>query len=190
MRKVVALMHVSLDGFTAGPNGELNWAMMDKEMETYVENLLSTVDMALYGRVTYHMMESYWPTVPSNPSSTKHDLDHAHWVENVAKIVFSRTLEKVTWKNTRLVKDNIAEEIARLKHEPGGDMMTFGSPSIVHTLTQHGLIDEYRINVNPLVLGSGIPLFKDIKNRIPLKLIEAKTFHSGVVGFNYQTIKG
>jgi dihydrofolate reductase len=188
MRKVIAFLHVSLDGFAAGPNGELDWAIVDSEIEPYVDNLIKTVDTALYGRVTYHMMESYWPTVPANPSSTKHDIDHAHWVENVSKIVFSKTLEKVEWNNTRLVKDNIAEEISKLKQQSGGDMMIFGSPGIVHLLTQHGLIDEYQINVNPLLLGSGIPLLKGIKDKISLKLLEVKPFRSGVVGLRYQRI--
>ena len=189
MRKVIVLMHVSLDAFTAGPNGELDWAIVDEEIEHYVDNLLTTVDTALYGRVTYHMMESYWPSVPENPSSSKHDIDHAHWVENVSKIVFSTTLEKVVWKNTKLVKDHVAEEITKLKHESGSDIMTFGSPSLVHTLMQLGLIDDYRINVNPVILGSGIPLFQGIKDRMPLKLVEARPFHSGVVGLHYQAIK-
>ena len=189
MRKVVLLMHMSLDGFTTGPNGELDWAIVDEEMEPYVDDLLKTVDTALYGRVTYHMMEGYWPTVPENPSSTKHEIDHARWVDNVSKIVFSKTLSKVEWQNTRLVKDNIAEEVSLLKHEPGGDMMIFGSPSIAQTLMQSGLIDEYRINVNPVVLGDGIPLFKDMKGAIPLKLVDARTFHSGVVGLHYQADK-
>ncbi len=186
MRKVISLMHVSLDGFTAGPNGELEWALVDEETYQYVADLLATVDTALYGRVTYHMMEGYWPTVPANPSSTKEDLQHAHWVENVHKIVFSRTLESVSWNNTRLVKENIADEVARLKHLPGKDLMIFGSPSIVHTLTQRGLIDEYRININPVVLGSGIPLFKDVKEQIAFELLETRTFHSGVVGLHYR----
>lgn len=189
MRKVVVLMHVSLDGFTAGPNGELAWAIVDEEMEHYVDNLLKSVDTALYGRVTYQMMESYWPTVPANPASSKHDVDHARWVENVSKVVVSKTLETVTWNNTQLVKDHIAEAISALKREPGGDIMTFGSPSLVWTLMQSGLIDEYRINLNPVVLGGGIPLFQGIDGNMPLKLVAAKPFHSGVVGLHYQTIR-
>ena len=188
MRKLVALMHVSLDGFAAGPNGELDWAIVDEDIEQYVEKLLKPVDMALYGRITYGMMESYWPTVPANPASSRHDLEHAHWVENVSKVVFSRTLSKVEWHNTRLIKDAIAEEVSQLKREPGGDMMIFGSPSIVHMLTPTGLIDEYLINVNPLVLGGGTPLFKGVEGSIPLKLVEAKTFRSGVLGLRYQSL--
>jgi len=188
MRNVISLMHVSLDGFTAGPNGELEWAIVDEEGYEDVADLLTTVDTALYGRVTYQMMESYWPTVPANPSSTEDELHHAYWVENVHKIVFSRTLESVAWNNTRLVKEHIAAEVARLKHLPGEDMMIFGSPSIVHTLTQHGVIDEYRLFVNPVVLGDGIPLFKDIEGRIALELLRARTFRSGVVGLHYRKL--
>ncbi len=189
MRKIVALMHVSLDSFTAGPNGELEWAIVDEEIQHYVDDLLKTVDTALYGRVTYQMMESYWPTVPADPSSSKHDINHAHWVENVAKVVVSRTLKEVTWNNTRLVKENIAEEIRKLKEQPGGDIMTFGSPSLVQTLAQLGLIDEYCINLNPIVLGSGIPLFKGIKEGTSLKLVGAQTFRSGVIGLRYQALQ-
>ncbi len=187
-RKVISLMHASLDGFTAGPNGELEWAIVDEESYKDVANLLTTVDTALYGRVTYRMMESYWPTVPANPASTEADIHHAHWVENVHKIVFSRTLETVTWNNTRLVKERIADEIARLKQQPGKDMMIFGSPSIVHALTQHGVIDEYRIYLNPIVLGGGIPLFKDVNEGIALELLEARPFRSGVVGLYYRRV--
>ena len=186
-RKVISLMHVSLDGSAAGPNGELDWAHVDEETYAYVSALLTTVDTALYGRITYHMMESYWPTVPTDPTSTDLERHHAHWVENVHKIVFSRTLESVTWNNTRLVKENIAEAVAKLKQEPGGDMMIFGSPSIVHTLARHGVIDEYRITVNPVVLGGGIPLFKDVTDRIALELMGTKEFRSGVVGLHYRT---
>lgn len=188
MRKVISLMHVSLDGFTAGPNGELEWAIVDEEGYKDVADLLTTVDTALYGRITYQMMEGYWPSVPANPASTADELHHAHWVENVHKIVFSRTLERVTWNNTRLVKEHIAAEIARLKHLAGGDMMIFGSPSIVHTLTQHGVIDEYQIHLNPIVLGDGIPLFKDIKGSIALELLRSRTYHSGVVGLHYRKV--
>ncbi len=188
MRNVISLMHVSLDGFTAGPNGELEWAIVDEESYEDVADLVTTVDTALYGRVTYQMMESYWPTVPANPSSTEDELHHAHWVENVHKIVFSTSLESVAWNNTRLVKEHIAAEVAQLKHLPGEDMMIFGSPSVVHTLTQHGVIDEYRLYVNPLVLGDGIPLFKDSKDRINLELLRARTYRSGVVGLHYRKV--
>ena len=136
MRKVILFMHISLDGFAAGPNGELDWISYDEELEKYAEDLVSTVGAPLYGRVTYQMMESYWPTVLTNPSSTKHDIDHAHWIENIPKIVFSKSLEKVEWNNTRLIKDNIAEEISKLKQQPGKDLVIFGSPGLAQTFIE------------------------------------------------------
>jgi dihydrofolate reductase len=186
MRKVIALMHISLDGFTAGPNGELEWARVDEETYAYVADLLRTVDTALYGRTTYQMMESYWPTVPADPSSTEADRQHAHWVEDVNKVVFSTTLEKAEWNNTRLVRGNVAEEIAQLTRQPGRDLMIFGSPQLTHTFIQLGLINEYRLTINPVVLGKGIPLFKDVKERLALELLASKTFRSGVVGLHYR----
>jgi dihydrofolate reductase len=186
MRKVIAFMHVSLDGFTTGPNGELEWAIVDEELETAVDGLFKTVDTALYGRVTYLGMESYWPTVLTDPSARPRDIEHARWVDNVSKIVFSRTLSHVTWNHARLVKDQVVEEIRSLKQQPGLDLMIFGSPGLTHTFMHLGLIDEYRIFLNPIVLGGGIPLFQDIEDTMKLKLVETTTFQAGVVGLHYQ----
>lgn len=108
----------------------------------------------------------------------------ADWVENIQKIVFSTTLEKVEWKNTRLIKSNIEEEILKLKNQSGKNMMIFGSPRLTHSLLQLGLIDEFVLNINPIILGNGIQLYKDIKNRIDLKLISSTTFKCGVVGLH------
>lgn len=187
MRKVILFMHLSLDGFAAGPKGELDWISYDEELEKYAEGIVSTVGAALYGRVTYQMMESHWPTVLTNPASTKHDIDHAHWIENISKVVFSKSLEKVDWNNTRLIKDNIAEEVSKLKQQPGKDLVIFGSPGLAETFMKLDLIDGYRLTVNPVVLGSGKPLFRDIKDKVNLKLVETKTFNSGVVGLHYET---
>ena len=186
MRNVVLFMHLSLDGFAAGPNGELDWMSYDEELEKYAEGVVSTVGAALYGRVTYQMMESYWPTVLKNSSSTKHDIDHAHWIEKISKVVFSKSLNKVEWNNTRLIKDNIAEEVSKLKQQPGKDLVIFGSPGLAQTFMRLDLIDEYRLTVNPVVLGIGKPLFKDIRDRINLKLLETKTLLSGVTGLHYK----
>jgi dihydrofolate reductase len=134
-------------------------------------------------------MQSYWPAVLTDPEALPRDLKHAHWVENVSKIVFSTTLSRAEWKNSRLVKDHIAEEIASLKQQPGLDLMIFGSPRLTHTFMHLGLIDEYRLFLNPIVLGGGSPLFQGIKDWTRLKLLEAKPFHSGVVGLHYQVIK-
>ncbi|MBA2394327.1 MAG: dihydrofolate reductase [Ktedonobacteraceae bacterium] len=187
MRKVIAFMHVSLDGFTVGPEGELEWAIVDEELNPYVDNLFKSVGVALYGRGTYLLMQSYWPTVLTDPEAEPRDLAHARWVENIAKIVFSTTLSQTEWKNSRLVKDHIAEEITALKQQPGGDLMIFGSPRLTHTFMRLGLIDEYRLFLNPIVLGGGIPLFQDIKGWMKLKLLDTKTFQAGVVGLHYET---
>lgn len=189
MRNVIAFMHVSLDGFTTGPNGELEWAIVNEELNPYIDSLFDNVDTALYGRVTYRGMEGYWPTVLTDPNASPRDLKHARWVDDVSKIVFSRTLSSVGWKNTRLVKDRIAEEIAALKQKPGRDLMIFGSPGLTHTFMRLDLIDEYRLFLNPIVLGGGTPLFQDISGWKKLKLLEAKAFQAGVVALHYQPVR-
>lgn len=187
MRNVILLMHVSLDGFVAGPNGEMGWIHLDDGLIDYVADLTATADTALFGRVTYQMMEGYWPDRrrERNRYAARHR-SCACWVNPAPKIVFSRTLEQVTWQNSSIVRDHIPEEIARLKGQPGKDLLMIGSASTAHTFMQLGLIDEYRINVNPVVLGGGMPLFPALENPIQLELISAKTFDSGVVGLHYQ----
>lgn len=186
-RNVIAFMHVSLDGFAAGVNKEMDWIIMDDEIFEDAIGLASSADTALYGRTTYRMMESYWPTVLRNPMATKNELHHANWMENVNKLVFSTTMDRVEWNNTRLIKKNISGEIKSLKEQPGKKMMIFGSPGLTHSFMQMGLIDEYRINVNPVILGKGIPLYS-IQNKTTLKLIATKVFKSGVVGLHYKVI--
>jgi dihydrofolate reductase len=186
MRNVILLMHVSLDGFVARPNGDLDWIRFDDQLVDDVAALTATADTALFGRVTYQMMEGYWPTAAESPAATKHDIEHAHWVNNAPKIVFSRNLEHVEWANSRIVRDHIPEEIARLKQQPGKHLLMIGSTATAHTFMQFGLIDEYRLNVNPVVLGSGIPLFAGLQHPIDLQLVHAKTYTSGVVGLHYQ----
>lgn len=186
MRKIILLMHASLDGFVGGPNGEMDWILHDQEMFQYVSTHFEKLGAALYGRVTYQMMESYWPTVSKNPESTKQELHHAEWVEKITKLVVSKSLERVTWNNTRLLKGNLAEEITALKGQPGGDVMIFGSPRLSHSLMSLGLIDEYLLQINPVLIGKGIPLFQDLKDRAKLTLISNQTFKNGVIGLRYQ----
>jgi dihydrofolate reductase len=187
MRNVVLFMHISLDGFAAGPNGELDWISYNEELEKHAEELVSTAGAALYGRVTYKMMEGYWPTVLANPDATRHEIDHANWVENIPKYVFSRSMDKVEWNNTTLIKDNIAAEVAKLKQQPGKDLMIFGSPGLTHTFLQLDLIDEYQLTVSPVVLGRGAPLFQEVKDKTDLTLLKSKTLNSGVVTLHYAT---
>jgi dihydrofolate reductase len=188
MRNLVAFMHVSLDGFVASPRGEMDWITIDDEIFRDAVMLAENADTALFGRVTYQMMESYWPTVLSNDSSNDLELQHAKWMEDTNKIVFSKKLEKVEWNNTKLIKENIPLEIIKLKREPGKSLMIFGSPRLTHSFMEWNLVDEYRLNINPVILGAGMPLF-NLHNRINLELIELKKFKSGVVGLHYKAVK-
>jgi len=191
MRKLVLFLHASLDGFVEGPNGKMDigYISYDADLEKHAKEILSTADTVIWGRGTYQMMHSYWSSVPSNPSASQHERDHAEWIEKTAKIVFSTTLENVEWNNSRLVKEDVEEEIKNLKQQPGKDMVILGSPRFAHYLMQLDLIDEYKITVSPVLIGSGLPLFQGIKEKINLKLIENKTFDSGAIGIVYQTIR-
>lgn len=183
-RKVIFQMMVTLDGFFEGPNREIDWHNVDQEFNDYAIDLLNHVDVLLFGRVTYELMASYWPT----PSATTDDPIVADKMNSLSKIVFSKTLEKADWNNTRLVKENIPEEISKLKQSLPGqdkDLAIFGSSDLALTFIQHNLIDEYRIIVNPIVLGKGKTLFKGLKDKLDLKLLKTKTFNSGNVLLYY-----
>jgi dihydrofolate reductase len=192
MRKVISLIHLSLDGFASGPNDELDWISYDDELEQSTHSLHALTDAVIWGRRTYEGMAGYWLTVPGNPASTPAELEHARWLDNATKIVVSRTLDRVAWgdaQNTALIKDNIAEEINKIKQEPGKDIWFLGSTMLAQTFMQLDLIDEYRININPIVLGRGKPLFANVTREFPLRLLEAKTFTSGVVALRYEPVR-
>lgn len=189
MRKVIVTTWVTLDGFIAGPNGEMNWVMVDEEMGKYEGGLVSAADTLLLGRVTYQSFAGAWPKVPENPSASEGEKEYAGKLNAMRKVVFSKTLEKAEWNNSSLAKAVIPEEIEKMKHEPGKDMVIYGSASIVQALTNLGLIDEYQLLVHPVVLGSGKPLFQNIMDRMKLKLVKTKMFNSGVVGLYYQPEK-
>lgn len=180
-------MHVSLDGFVTGPHEEMSWIVMDEEIFQDAADFAATADTALFGRVTYQMMESYWPTVLTNPLSTTPELHHAQWIENIEKIVFSTSLEKAQWNNTRMIKKNITGEMTKLKQQAGEKMLIFGSPGLTHSFMRRGLIDEYKVNINPVILGNGIPLFENVLHKTNLRLLSEKKFRSGVIGLHYQT---
>lgn len=179
-------MHSSLDGFVAGLNGEMNWITVDDEIFDFVTTMTDQADTALYGRVTYQMMEAYWPTAGEKPDASKHDKEHSIWYNNVSKVVLSKTISETGLKNTKVIRDNLLENINNLKQQSGKNILIFGSPGASHSLVNFGLIDEYWIFINPVLLGQGIPLFKNLPKLIKLRLVESKTFTSGVIALHYK----
>jgi len=180
-------MHISLDGFVAGPNGEMDWIKVDEEIFDYIGKRISEGDTALYGRVTYQMMEGYWPTAGEQPGASKHDIEHSKWYKNVQKVVLSKTMKDATLPNTKIISDNIAGRINEIKQSASGseEILLFGSPTATHSLMQLNLIDGYWLFVNPIILGRGIPLFAGIKDKINLQLLATRQFASGVTELNY-----
>jgi dihydrofolate reductase len=178
-------MHISLDGFVAGPNGEMNWIKVDEEIFDHVGKRISETAAALYGRVTYQMMENYWPTAADKPKASKHDIEHSKWYSRAQKLVLSKTLNGADLKNTTIIDDNLSDSINKIKQQAGKEILLFGSPTATHSLIQQNLIDGYWLFVNPIILGRGIPLFVDIKDKIKLKLLTTRQFTSGVTELNY-----
>jgi len=185
MRKLIATMNMTLDGFC-----DHTAMIADDEIHEHYNELLRNAGTLIYGRITYQLMESYWPSVVKNPTGNKPMDEFAVLIDNISKIVYSRTLKNVNWKNTKLKKEVIKEEVLELKSRHGGSKDIFvGSPSLIVTLSQLDLIDEYQLSVQPTVLGSGLPLFKNVKDRIDLKLLKTKTFGCGAVTFYYEPTK-
>ena len=167
-------MHISLDGFVAGLNGEMDWIKVDEEIFDHVGKRISEGDTALYGRVTYQMMESYWPAAGDKPTASRHDIEHSKWYSNVHKVVLSKTMKDADLINTTIISDNLSDSINGIKQSRHGgskEILLFGSPTATHSLIQQNLIDGFWLFVNPIILGRGIPLFADIKEKIKLKLL-------------------
>lgn len=183
MRKVIVSNLVTLDGFFEGLKGELDWFMVDDEFFDYVKEMFKTVDTILYGRKTFELMSAYWP------NATDNDATITHMMNKLPKIVFSNTLSKADWNNSKIINENIPEEIHELKKLPGKDLVIFGSGEIVSFLSNHGLIDEYRIILNPVILGKGNPIFKNINDKIKLNLFKTKKLNSGVIILYYHPEK-
>ena len=188
MAKVIYSMSVSLDGFIETPNRELDWVIVDEELHNFFNDQAREMGAFLYGRRLYEMMVDYWPTADTNPSAPAFEVEFARIWKEKPKVVFSKTLDKVEW-NSRLVRDNIAEEITKLKAQPGKDL-GLGGPTIASTIMQLGLIDEYQLFMNPVVLGGGTPFFPALHNPINVKLVETRTFGSGVVYLRYARADG
>ncbi len=189
MRKITVFNHVTVDGFFAGPNGEIDWFKVikkDDEWDKYTHEQSKSGSTLMFGHTTYEMMKSYWPT----PDAIRNDPDMAKVVNNSPKIVFSKSLQRVeegpNWKNITLFHEIKQEEILKLKEE--ADMTILGSGAIVQQFANLNLIDEYALVVVPVILGAGKPLFKDVKN-MNLKLLEARAFKNGIVLLRYQPMR-
>jgi dihydrofolate reductase len=185
MRKLVVFNQVSIDGYFADANGDMSFAHndnQDAEWDAFVAGNASGGGMLLFGRITYELMASFWPT----PFAAENMPVVAERMNNLPKVVFSRTLDKASWHNTKLVKDDMIVEIRKMKKDPGEEMAILGSGSIVSQLAQHGLIDEYQIVVIPVALGKGRTMFDGMKEKLPLKLTRTRTFGNGNVLLCYE----
>ena len=182
MRKIILCNMMTLDGYFEGLDQNIDWHQVDEEFNSFSEDQINSVDAILFGRKTYDLMESYWTT----PEALTNDPIIANLMNAKTKIVFSRTMTKAGWNNTRLIKDNILSEIKEIKRKPGKDLIIFGSANLASTFRELDLIDEYRIVINPVILGQGNPLFKTSTEQLNLNLIKTKTFNSGNVLLYYE----
>jgi dihydrofolate reductase len=185
MKKVVAFLHISLDGFVAGPKGELDWAKVDQSLFEHVGKRISIGDTAIYGRVTYDLMESYWPTAADHPNATQHTIEHSKWYKNVRKIVLSTTMADNPDNNVTVVSDQLTTKINQLKQAPGEEILIFGSPTATQSLMKEGLVDGFWIFLNPVILGKGKRLFEDDGPFLRLKQVSVNPIPSGAIELNY-----
>lgn len=183
MRKVIAAINITLDGYCDHTSG-----IPDDEIHDHYTDLLGSAGVALYGRTTYQLME-YWRTVLENPTGVKAMDDFAVAIDKIPKLVFSRTLKDVDWKSAKLATKELEQEVLELRQQPGKDIFAC-SPSLIVALTKLNLIDEYQLCIHPVVAGSGLPLFKNISEKIVLKLIKTKVFSGGAVILYYEPISG
>jgi dihydrofolate reductase len=178
MPKLILWDMLSLDGFFEGPNkGDIDWFVFDDELEKYILETQSDVGTLVFGRNTYELMAAYWPSAQGQI---------ADFMNSVPKVVFSTTLQDVGWNNSRLIREDVSEEVSRLKQGAGGDIFCFGSADFASTLINEGLVDEYRIGINPVLLGGGVPFFKGSDSTRKLKLVDIRRLKSGVVILHYQ----
>ena len=191
MRQLIMFNWMTADGYFSGPDGNLDWVVPDDEQTKAAAKTIGGVDTALFGRRTYELFEKFWPNAldesgtapdPHRPGQRSKELGTlARGINEMTKLVFSRTLEKVTWKNSRIVREFDPDAIAKMKHQPGKDMIIWGSGSVVSQLTQHDLIDAYQFVVCPVLLGSGRTLLNGISKRLRLNLVESRQYPSGDV---------
>ncbi len=179
---------MSLDGFVGGPKGEINWVRVDDEIFDYAGKMTDQSDLALYGRNTFDIMEAYWPTAGDKPNASKHDIQHSKWYSQVSKVVISKSMKGTNLPGVQVISDNFSAEIAKIRQQKGNAIVIFGSPGASQTLRSFDLIDEYWIFLNPVLIGKGIPLFRDISEIQKLKLMETVKFASGVVALHYERL--
>ena len=189
MRRIVLLLHTSLDGFAAGPSGEMDWIKVDDEMFDFVGQLTANADAALYGRITWQMMDQYWPNAANQPNPTRHDIEHSTWYNEVEKFVLSGTLQSSTAKKITVIGNDFADAIRKIKNKPGKDILLIGSPTVVRELMANNLIDDYWLFLNPVILGKGIPVFASGVDHIQLELATIKHFPNGVAAMNYKLVQ-
>ena len=185
MGKIGVLIHVSLDGYLAGPADEIDWIKVDAEVYNYTNTVCFNCDTVIFGRKTFGFMETYWPTAGDKPDASKHDIEHSRWINNASKLVFSKSLQKSEWKNTKFIPTIDSAEIINLKKESAKNLIIIGSASIIHAFIEKNLIDTLYITVNPIILGNGVPLFEKFEKPLLLELKNVIQFHNGVVGLQY-----
>lgn len=187
MRKVILLEHTSLDGYLAGNDGDMEWIRVDDETWDYVHPVIDAADTVIWGRVTYQMMEGYWPTAADRPDATRHDVHHGRWLRDATKIVLSRSLTESSWPGTRILSGEPRDVVASLQREQGKNILVIGSASVARSFIRSGVIDEYRLTINPVLLGQGTPLFPSESSKADLKLVSSKVLASGVVALHYES---
>jgi dihydrofolate reductase len=185
MRKLILIIHTSLDGFVADANGDLGAFPSGEETLPFVNALTRTADAALFGRKSYTLLNDYWPSAADRPGVTQSEVDYSNWYNSARKIVLSHTLTESKHAKTTIVKENVTEQIAAVKQQPGKDILIFGSPSVAQLLLKERLIDQYWVFVNPVIFGAGIPFSAQMPRHVHLKLNELKTFPNGEVGLHY-----
>jgi len=189
MRKVMLWIGMSFDGFTSGVNEQLDWLVpyvTAPEGMTIFRRLRERCDTILLGRVNYEGFHGYWPPVKNDPKASPDDVDISRWLDEVPKVVFSRTLREVTWQNARLARGSAAEEVSALKRAPGKDILIQNSTRLAHSLLEAGLVDELNITVAPVVVGQGRPLFTGLARHIPLRQAELSRFDNGTLYVRYE----
>lgn len=184
MRKLILLMHVSLDGYVATENGGMDWISFDDELFSDVGELTRDADAALYGRVTYDMMEGYWPNAGKQPNASAHTKEHSGWYNRVTKYVVSRS-QPNTGDKAEVIGKNLIEEMRKIKSQPGKNIVMIGSPSVARDLISAGLIDEFWLSLNPVILGKGISMYPEMNDLVKMQLTKSKTYQCGVIVLSY-----